>query len=57
MTSYLSKQNTRLNLRQASGYRAELQDKALVWKAARGVYALEDSFLADLMQQAGMLSA
>jgi hypothetical protein len=33
-----------------------LQDKALVWKAARGVYALEDSFLADLMQQAGMLS-
>lgn len=32
-----------------------LQDKALVWKAARGVYALEDSFLADLMHQAGML--
>lgn len=32
-----------------------LQDKALVWKAARGVYALEDSFLADLMRQAGML--
>jgi len=26
-----------------------------VWKAARGVYALEDSFLADLMRQAGML--
>ncbi|GCL63032.1 ATP-binding protein [Pseudaquabacterium pictum] len=34
-----------------------LQDKALVWKAARGVYALEDSFLAELMQQAGMLPA
>ncbi len=34
-----------------------LQDKALVWKAARGVYALEDSFLADLMRQAGMLGA
>jgi len=34
-----------------------LQDKALVWKAARGVYALEDSFLADLMRQAGMLPA
>jgi hypothetical protein len=34
-----------------------LQDKALVWKAARGVYALEDSFLADLMHQAGMLGA
>ena len=35
---------------------AALQDKALVWKAARGVYALEDSFLADLMRQAGMLT-
>jgi hypothetical protein len=34
---------------------AALQDKALVWKAARGVYALEDSSLADLMRQAGML--
>lgn len=34
---------------------AALQDKALVWKAARGVYALEDAFLADLMRQAGML--
>ena len=34
---------------------AALQDKALVWKAARGVYALEDTFLADLMRQAGML--
>lgn len=33
---------------------AALQDKALVWKAARGVYALEDAFLADLMRQAGM---
>lgn len=32
-----------------------LQDKALVWKAARGVYALEDTFLADLMRQAGLL--
>jgi hypothetical protein len=34
---------------------AALQDKALVWKAARGVYALEDTFLADLMRKAGML--
>jgi hypothetical protein len=34
---------------------AALQDKALVWKAARGVYALEDSFLADLMRSAGLL--
>ena len=32
-----------------------LQEKGLVWKAARGVYALEDAFLAELMQQAGML--
>ena len=34
---------------------AALQDKALVWKAARGVYALEDTFLAVLMREAGML--
>lgn len=33
-----------------------LQDKALVWKAQRGVYALEESGLADLMQQQGMLA-
>jgi hypothetical protein len=26
-----------------------LQDKGLVWKAARGVYALEDTSLADLL--------
>lgn len=25
------------------------------WRAARGVYALEDTFLAELMEQAGML--
>ncbi len=34
---------------------AALQEKALVWKAARGVYALEDTLLADLMRQAGLL--
>ena len=32
-----------------------LQEKALVWRAARGVYALEDTFLAELMEKAGML--
>ena len=32
-----------------------LQDKALVWRAARGIYALEDSFLTGLMQKAGLL--
>ena len=32
-----------------------LQEKAPVWKAARGVYALEDTFLAELMREAGML--
>ena len=29
-----------------------LQEKGLVWKAARGVYALEDTSLADLLQVA-----
>ena len=32
-----------------------LQDKALVWKASRGVYALEEDTLRELMQQEGML--
>jgi len=34
-----------------------LQEKALVWRASRGVYALEDSFLAELMDKAGLLQA
>ena len=33
-----------------------LQEKSLVWRAARGVYALEDTFLAELMRNAGMLA-
>ena len=33
-----------------------LQEKALVWRAARGIYALEDSFLTELMQKAGLLA-
>jgi hypothetical protein len=32
-----------------------LQDKALVWRAARGVYALEEASLAELMRQHGLL--
>ncbi|MEJ8837543.1 AAA family ATPase [Ramlibacter sp. AN1133] len=32
-----------------------LQEKALVWRAARGVYALEESSLADVMASHGML--
>ena len=32
-----------------------LQEKALVWRAARGVYALEDASLRDLLEQEGML--
>ena len=34
---------------------AALQDKALVCKAARGVYAPEDTFLTDLMRKSGLL--
>lgn len=33
-----------------------LQDKALVWRAARGVYALEESSLSELMAADGMLA-
>jgi hypothetical protein len=33
-----------------------LQEKALVWRAARGVYALEEVALAELMQQRGLLA-
>lgn len=32
-----------------------LQDKALVWRAARGIYALEDVATADLLRQHGLL--
>ena len=32
-----------------------LQEKALVWKERRGVYALEESSLADLLQGNGLL--
>lgn len=32
-----------------------LQEKALVWKAARGIYALEEASVADLMQKEKML--
>ena len=33
-----------------------LQDKALVWRAARGVYALEEATVADLMRAENMLT-
>ena len=32
-----------------------LQEKSLVWRAARGVYALEDSSLAQIMADSGIL--
>ena len=34
---------------------AALQEKALVWRAARGVYALEDTLLAELMRNEGLV--
>jgi len=34
---------------------AALQEKALIWKAERGVYAIEEQGLPDLMRSAGML--
>ena len=34
-----------------------LQERGLVWRAARGVYALEEFSLADLMRAEGMLDA
>jgi len=36
---------------------AALQEKALVWKADRGVYAIEEQGLPDLMRSAGILPA
>ena len=35
---------------------AALQEKALVWRERRGVYALEEGALADLMQSQGLLA-
>lgn len=34
-----------------------LQDKALIWKEKRGVYALEDSHTAETMEAEGLLAA
>ncbi len=34
-----------------------LQEKSLVWRAARGVYAQEDSSLAEVMADSGVLDA
>jgi len=34
---------------------AALQEKALIWKAERGVYAIEEQGLPDLMRSVGML--
>jgi hypothetical protein len=42
------------NVQQALG---ALQEKSLVWRAARGVYALEDGSLAEIMAAAGLLDA
>jgi len=38
------------------GALSALQDKGLVWREARGVYAIEESSLVDLMLRDGMLS-
>ena len=40
------------NVRQAL---IPLQEKSLVWRAARGVYALEDSSLAEIMADSVIL--
>lgn len=34
-----------------------LQDKGLVWKAARGIYAIEDATLTELLRDKGALDA
>lgn len=47
--------DARVDVSNAQQALSALQDKALVWRAARGVYALEETGLASLMQQAGML--
>ena len=36
---------------------AALQDKALVWRAERGIYALEDAAVGQILAAAGMLEA
>ena len=32
-----------------------LQEKSLIWRASRGVYAIEDSTLTDLLKERGLL--
>ncbi len=47
--------DARIDVSGAQQALAALQEKALVWRAARGVYALEETGLATLMASAGML--
>lgn len=43
----------KLDVTSVQGALQALQDKALVWRASRGVYAVEDASLPDLLQGAG----
>ena len=47
--------DTRADVPNVQNALSMLQEKALVWKASRGVYSLEESSLADLMGKEGML--
>jgi len=46
-----------LDVPQAQSALQALQEKSLVWRASRGVYALEESNLAELMASDGLLEA
>ncbi|CAG9166244.1 ATP-binding protein [Cupriavidus pampae] len=51
----LAEEDAKIDVSGAQQALSALQDKALVWRAARGVYALEETGLATLMAEAGML--
>jgi hypothetical protein len=57
MKAATGKEDATLDVPQVQTALQALQEKSLVWRAARGVYALEEATLAELMESQGLLEA
>lgn len=57
MQAIAGEQASKIDVTQVQSALQALQDRALVWRAARGVYAMEEHALADMMRAQGMLDA
>lgn len=57
MSAITGKENATLDVPGVQSALQALQEKSLIWREARGVYALEEASLAELMAAQGMLDA